>query len=252
MLALARSHAGLRSARHARTLCAADPVKILSNLEDAIARAKVVVASEAMVAYEPSEFSADASAGKINVLKLGEVFKDDPDAKKDMMKKASMINDLTKKVAAGATGEIDFADMDAKFASVGLPGVVVGIKPQYEAHLSTLKKMCDDGLAKDIADVDAQLKSIFQGSNGLIAHGEARDKAIAAAKVAMLEDLENLASETKNLDDLTVAELLEKNPAWKEAIEEDLKNHNWGSEIPASLKAAKVEATAAEDVKAIS
>lgn len=55
----------------------------------------------------------------------------------------------------------------------------------------------------------------------------------------------------QNLDTLTVAEVLEKNPAWKEAIEEDLKNHNWGSEIPASLKAAKSD-TPAEDVKAIS
>ena len=83
MLALARSRAGLRSAQQARRLCAApDPEKMIASLEDSIARAKVIVAQTPTIGYMPEQFLADGEAGKIDVLKLGEVFKDDPDAKK--------------------------------------------------------------------------------------------------------------------------------------------------------------------------
>jgi len=252
MLALVRSRAGLCSVQHARWLCAApDPVKMVANLEESIARAKIIVASEPKIAYMPEQFLADGEAGKIDVLKLGEVFKDDPDAKKMMMKKASQINELKKKQAAMGTPAMNWADLEAKLTSVGLSGVVDAFKPEYETHLAALKKVCDEGLAKNIADVEADLKSTFEGPNGLIALAAKRDKEVAAQKMVMLEELESLAHEVKNLDTLTVAEVLEKNPAWKEAIEEDLKNHNWGSEVPASLKAAKAEA-AADEVKAIS
>ena len=37
-----------------------------------------------------------------------------------MMKKASQINELKKKQATMGTGEMNWADMDAKFTSVGL------------------------------------------------------------------------------------------------------------------------------------
>lgn len=224
---------------------------MISNLEESIARAKVIVASEPTVAYMPDQFLADGEAGKIDVLKLGEVFKDDPDAKKMMMKKASQINELKKKLATMGTGEVNWADMEAKFTSAGLSGVVEAFKPEYEKNLAELKKMCTDGMAAEIAKGEAELKSVFEGPNGLIAQAEKRDKEIKAHKTALLEELESIAAEVKSLDTLTVAEVLEKNPAWKEAIEEDLKNHNWGSEIPASLKADTVE-QAAEDVKAIS
>jgi len=239
--------------QHARWLCAApDPVKMIANLEESIARAKVIVASEPTIAYMPDEFLADGNAGKIDVLKLGEVFKDDPDAKKMMMKKASQLNELKKKHATMGTGEMNWTDMEAKFTSVGLAGVVDSFKPEYEKHLAELKKICDEGLTKNIAEVEAKIKSTFEGPNGLLAKAEKRDKEMKAQKLAMLEELESLAAEVKNLDTLTVAEVLEKNPAWKEAIEEDLKNHNWGSEIPASLKAAKAEQAPAEEIKAIS
>merc|ERR1712083_452186 len=232
MLALARSRTQLCHLQHARWLCAApDPVKMIANLEESIARAKVIVASEPTIAYMPDEFLADGEAGKIDVLKLGEVFKDDPDAKKMMMKKASQINELKKKQATMGTGEMNWADMDAKFTSVGLAGVVDAFKPEYEKHL-------------------AELKSTFEGPNGLLAQAEKRDKEIKAQKMALLGELDTIAAEVKNIDTLTVAEVLEKNPAWKDAIEEDLKNHMWGSEIPASLKTEQAAKT--EDVKAIS
>lgn len=198
----------------------------------------------------PEQFLADGEAGKIDVLKLGEVFKDDPDAKKMMMKKASQINELKKKQATMGTGEMNWADMDAKFTSVGLAGVVDAFKPEYEKHLAELKKICEEGMVKSIAEVEASLKSTFEGPNGLLAQAEKRDKEIKAQKMALLGELETIAAEVKNIDTLTVAEVLEKNPAWKDAIEEDLKNHMWGSEIPASLKTEQAAKT--EDVKAIS
>merc|ERR1712083_131037 len=135
-------------------------------------------------------------------------------------------------------GEMNWTDMEAKFTSVGLAGVVDSFKPEYEKHLAELKKICDEGLAKNIAEVEAKIKSTFEGPNGLLAKAEKRDKEMKAQKLAMLEELESLAAEVKNLDTLTVAE--------------DLKNHNWGSEIPASLKAAKAEQAPAEEIKAIS
>merc|ERR1712083_805776 len=231
MLALARSRTQLCHLQHARWLCAApDPVKMIANLEESIARAKVIVASEPTIAYMPDEFLADGNAGKIDVLKLGEVFKDDPDAKKMMMKKASQLNELKKKHATMGTGEMNWTDMEAKFTSVGLAGVVDAFKPEYEKHLAELKKICEEGMVKSIA--------------------EKRDKEIKAQKMALLGELETIAAEVKNIDTLTVAEVLEKNPAWKDAIEEDLKNHMWGSEIPASLKTEQAAKT--EDVKAIS
>jgi len=42
----------------------------------------------------------------------------------------------------------------------------------------------------------------------------------------------------QNIDNLTVAEMLEANPEWRLAIEEDIKNHNWGPEAPESIVAS--------------
>ena len=125
-------------------------------------------------------------------------------------------------------------------------------KASYESAFETFEKEVQSNTAAEVAAAEVEIKARYEGAGGLFAQAEAADTKMKAAKMKMLEELETLLYETKNIDTLTVAEMLEKNPHWQQAIEEDLKNHNWGSEIPASLKAAKSPKAEGEEAKQLS
>mmetsp|Transcript_22609 Transcript_22609/g.49361 ORF Transcript_22609/g.49361 Transcript_22609/m.49361 type:complete len:80 (+) Transcript_22609:856-1095(+) len=65
-----------------------------------------------------------------------------------------------------------------------------------------------------------------------------------------VESLEQQLHDLKRIEEITIAEILEKNPEFRAAAEEDIKNHNWGGEIPAAYhekyKSMTAEAQAQE------
>lgn len=79
---VARHAATVRVARQARAFCAvADQDSIVKGIEDAIVEAKAAAASTPTLPYSQADLEADAASGSINVMKLGEIFKNDGEMK---------------------------------------------------------------------------------------------------------------------------------------------------------------------------
>merc|ERR1712070_1225127 len=108
------------------------------------------------------------------------------------------------------------------------------VNPMLEKLNAQLDERTEEIIAKQVASFDEKLNA----PDGLLARAKKIDEQCAEGKKASILRLEELLYQAQNADKLTVAEMLEKNPDWREAIEEDIKNHNWSPEAPASIIAA--------------
>jgi len=237
---LVRSRALIGRAQHVRALCA--PAQdIASKLAESIETAKGIIDSpKGASAYPLDKLAADIEKGSVDVLKIGEVFGDSDKMKKTAMSQASKTNELKKKIADFKMPTVNWDEWQTKFAS--MPGTVDKIKEHFEAEQVKFNAEMDKMEADMIVKGKAELDKIYTGPSGLIAKAEAADKEEAEYRVQLLAQLENLLHEAKNIETLTIAEILEKNPEWQKAIEEDLMNHNWAPEAPKSITAAKEDA----------
>lgn len=310
---VARHAATVRVARQARAFCAvADQDSIVKGIEDAIVEAKAAAASTPTLPYSQADLEADAASGSINVMKLGEIFKNDGEMKgvrSDPFSSAPLplppppnpppplqpvqlarrrafsplprcqsspqlltlspasaphplqkVLEAAKYINAGAKApaNFDWDAWDAKFTAAGLPGVVDSFKKEVNPMLEKLNAQLDERTEEIIAKQVASFDEKLNAPDGLLAKAKKIDEQCAEGKKASILKLEELLYQAQNADKLTVAEMLEKNPDWREAIEEDIKNHNWSPEAPASIIAAldaKMEqetaAAPADDAKKI-
>lgn len=241
---VARSRSGLLAARNVRALCTAPEGEIEKQIEDAIALAKQVIDKPIQGSiYPPDLYAADVENGSIDLTRLGKLFSEDDAFKREMVGLAARSNETVQAIKALKEPTIDWAGFDKKFTSMGMPTVVSELKAEYEASqpafIATVEKARDELLAK----YDDEFKKV---SGGMLADLDKIAKEEAASKVKILEELQEMMYETQNIDTMTISEILEKNPEWRIAIEEDIKNHNWSPDMPASLKAKSSGATAIE------
>jgi hypothetical protein len=67
-----------------------------------------------------------------------------------------------------------------------------------------------------------------------------------------ITELQTMKQEAADIDSLTIASILEKNPGWKAAIEEDIANNIWDpAHIPDKIKEAALAAGHGKDKEAI-
>lgn len=227
-----------------RQLCA--PAQdIAAKLAGSIETAKSIIdAPKGASVYPLDKLSSDLEKGTVDVLKVGEVFGGSDKMKKTAMGQASKTNELKKKIADFKMPTINWDDWQTKFAS--MPGTIDKIKAHFETEQVKFNADMDKIEADMMTKAKAELDKVYLGPNGLIAKAEAADKAEAEYRVQLLAQLENLLHEAQNIETLTIAEILEKNPEWQKAIEEDLQNHNWAPEAPKSVAAAAAAKADAE------
>merc|ERR1712060_172351 len=236
---VARSRAPLLAARSIRPLCTAPEAGALEvQIEDAIALAKQVIEKPvAGSVYPPAEYSKDLENGSIDLSRLGKLFPEDESFKKEMVGLAARSNETVQAIKAMKEPTIDWAGYNAKFTAMGLPTVVAELKADFEASQPAFIKEVEKARDVLLAQYDEEYKKTVHGPNGILADLDRIAKDEAANKVKILEELQEMLYETQNIETMTISEILEKNPEWRIAIEEDIKNHNWSPEVPESLKA---------------
>jgi len=179
---------------------------------------------------------ADVANGSINTLKLGEVFSGDDDLKKSMMKMAGQINTTKAQLAGQSLPEIKWDKYDQLFNENGMEaGLVDTLKKTFAEQEAKFAAGVGAAQKEDSASALAEIAKQFDGSSGISEQFKSVDEKLKKDRVGYLAQLESLLHESSNIDTLTIAEILENNPDWQKAIEEDIKNHNWGSEPPAGL-----------------
>jgi len=244
-----RSKTALASFRNARPLCAAaDPDKIINDIKATIETAKKLIETPpTKSSYSAEDVKADVANGTINSSKLGQMFADDEDMKKDMMKRAGQINTLKMQLASHKLPEINWDKYNKILSENGMAaGTIDTLKATFAEQEAGFISAVQQSKSLDIDAGTAEVNRLFDGANGITDQFKAVDAKLNADRVSSLAQLEELLHESTNIDTLTIAEILEKNPEWQKAIEEDIKNHNWGSEPPAALAREMEQASKSE------
>jgi len=88
----------------------------------------------------------------------------------------------------------------------------------------------------------------MDGPQGVIAHYKAMDEHAKRVLDETISEIESMKEEFGDVDAITIVSILEKNPEWRKAIEEDISNNIWDpSHIPDRIKESTLAQYAAEN-----
>jgi hypothetical protein len=239
-LAAARSSRAALPLRRVRGMCAvADPDKIVKDLDVAITDFTTKMENPPPPPdYTVAQIQADAETGSINVSKVGEIFgSHEPEQRKIMMTIASRINELARGIQDTKVESIDWDMWTERYTSIGMGEFIEKFKADALAAEAEQEAEIAAENEKLMAEWTSEITKVMEGPKGLKAaytEMESRCKKIQADTISTLEEMKTDAME---IDTLTIASILEKNPEWKAAIEEDISNNIWDpSHIPDKIK----------------
>jgi len=172
--------------------------------------------------YTPSTLASALEAGTVDLSKLSATFGDfNPEAKKMLLKAAKESNDMAAKIGA-PEAELDWASWEEKLTDV--------------SAIAKVKAICDEAavaveaeLEKDTTAADAmkQIDAAYKGAGGFIEQASGEEKAAEAGMLQSVADLEALTVEIDGVSQITVGEILEREPELRAEIEEEIKNNVW-------------------------
>jgi len=106
--------------------------------------------------------------------------------------------------------------------------------------IAEVKSIMEAGVAKEISMIPELIKEnqldelqkevvdAFKGPGGFLELASAEEKAAKAGMLKALADMEKLEVDAVGIRDVTIAEILEREPELRAEIEEEIKNNNWG------------------------
>merc|ERR1711935_1171360 len=136
-----------------------------------------------------------------------------------MMTIASRINELARGIQDTKVESIDWDMWTERYTSIGMGEFI----EKFKADALTAEAEQEAEIAAEneklMAEWTSEITKVMEGPKGL--------------KAAYTE----MKSDAMEIDTLTIASILEKNPEWKAAIEEDISNNIWDpSHIPDKIK----------------
>jgi hypothetical protein len=191
------------------------------------------------IIYSVEQQKRDQTAGLVNVSKVAALFGDEPELKQKMVAEATKFNTLSKLLKDSedrvAAADIDWGVLTTKAAKMGSgDNYLAAEQAKYEKEMADLEAKAE----KDVAEARAKMEAAWSKAEAAMMKAVVEmQQEEAKSKIHYFESLKQLLVEAKNIDTITVADLLEKNPEWRIAIEEDIKNHNWAPDAPESIKA---------------
>jgi len=196
----------------------------VASVTEAVAKLKAEMATPKGLDYTAEQVTADAANGKIDVSKIGSLFEFlDDDIKKDAMKTAAEINHMKRKMAEPGKAPFDWAAMEA---DTGDKDLVAAIKGIYEQELLMFRKHAEKNVEKK-AEVMKTIKADFAKPGGLYEQATKFEKDAHEEKLQLIVQLEELESQLKTVEDITIAELLENDPTMRKEVEEEIAGNNW-------------------------
>ena len=225
-----RSAARLAPLRGARFLCApATEAPTVTEIKDAIAMMKEKMDAKPAedTFYPEAKFKSDLASATVDMSLLSATLTEvGPEAKKLCMKSVSDATSMTKEVAEGKAmmESYDWGQWEAK----GLDKDII----------AEVKAILDKGIAEaaagrearvaDIVAKEKEVKAAFEGSDGFLEKASKRSVAAKAAMAAALAEMEKLELDAVGIKDVTIAEILEREPELRAEIEEEIRQNNWG------------------------
>jgi len=219
------------AAVRSRGLCApAAPAPIVTEIRDSIAEMKAALAAAPDAAvYTPEAFSAALSAGKVDISMLSSTLGSiDPSAKKLAMKCVTDTMAMEKESAmyAATMEKYDWSQWEKKGLDADL---IAEVKAIMEEGVAKEKTMIPDLVkANGFAELEKEISEAFDGPGGFMELASAEEKAAMEGMAKALASMEKLEVDAVGIRDVTIAEILEREPELRAEIEEEIKNNNWG------------------------
>jgi hypothetical protein len=215
-----------------RGLCtpAATP-QVVHEIREAVAdmKAKIEAKPAAGEVYTPETFEADLKSGKVDVSLLSNTLSDfDVTARKLAMK---CVSDMSTMAREKAEEEATMAGYDwSQWERKGLDSAVVSeVRAIMEQGVAAEQQLVPE-LTKEnqLDEMEKEIVQAFKGPGGFLETASAEEKAATAAMLTCISDMEKLEVDAVGLRDVTIAEILEREPELRAEIEEEIKNNNWG------------------------
>jgi len=199
-------------------------------------RASIVTMKTAMetkpdmdLIYTAETFEADKNGGKINVSKLSSSLDAmDASAKKVAMKCITDSMAMEKEMAdqEALMSAYDWSQWEGK----GLePETIAEVKGIMSAGIEMELKLVPDQLkASGLEGLQSEVTTAFKGAGGFLEIAAKEELAAKEGMAKCLADMEKLEVDAVGLRDVTIADILEREPELRAEIEEEIKNNNWG------------------------
>lgn len=167
-----------------------------------------------------TEFEAAMNAGSADPSMVNAALEGFPDeARKMVLKNVAASAKIMKDLEVDTS--VDWAAWEAKLGAE----LVAEVKAITEKSVAAAQ--ADTGDDAMVAGLTAEVNDAFKGPNGLFELASKEEKAAAAGMEAILTEMEQMESYVEGVSDLTIADILEREPELRAEIEEELKNDVW-------------------------
>lgn len=215
-----------------RHLCTpATTAPVVTEIREAIAHMKAQIElkpAEGSV-YTAATYESAMKAGKIDAALLSSTLSSiDISAKKLALK---CVADSASMAKEKAEEEAIMAGYDwSQWEKKGLDASVVAeVKSIMESGLAAEKALMPELIKENKLDeLQKEVTSAFKGPGGFLELAAAEEKAAKAGMLSCLEAMEKLEVDAVSIRDVTIAEILEREPELRAEIEEEIRNNNWG------------------------
>ena len=135
------------------------------------------------------------------------------------MKLNSGMSMMNKEMADATAG--DFSAWETKIDA----SVVAQVKSICDSELATAMAALES--SDEVSNLEKEVMSAFTGSDGLLELASKEEKAAEAGLLQCIADMEKLEVDVAGVADVTIGEILDREPELRAEIEEEIKNNVW-------------------------
>jgi len=177
--------------------------------------------------YTGASFKSALDAGKVDPSMLSSTLGTMDISAKKLAMKCVMDSSAMVKEMEEQKEMIDAYDW-AQWEKKGLDAATIAeVKAVMAAGVDAEKGMLGDTKGAFEA-MEKEISAAFKGPGGFLELAAGEEKAAAAGMAKCLADMEKLELDAVGIRDVTIAEILEREPELRAEIEEEIKNNNWG------------------------
>jgi len=180
---------------------------------------KEKITAKTDVGYTPEAFSAALASGTVDTSLLSSTIDFSDDARKMAMKLNTQAAMWAKEMEGGQVA--DFSAFDGKVDAA----IIAEVKSIFETELA--KAQADTSAMDEIAAVQKEWTAAVEGPDGLLDLAGKEEKAAEAGLLQCIADMEKLELDVQGVADVTIGEILDREPELRAEIEEEIKNNVW-------------------------
>jgi len=202
-----------------RNMCA-PVVPLIDEVKADIEVMKEKAAAKAFSGYTPDAYKAASAAGTVDPSMLSATFDFSDEARKMVMKlhQQSM---AMKQSMASETAAADFSQFEGQLPA----SLLAEVKGAYEAEMAKVEASTAE--LAEVSSLKSDLETMMSGAGGLLELAAAEEKTAEATIDQCLVDMEKVAVDIDGVAQVTIGEILDREPELRAEIEEEIKNNVW-------------------------